>query len=277
MRKKKKLNTWSLMSVAGLCIIVLFAVICILPFVYMFLMSFTQLESTKLRLSDIDITDFSNYIYVFTKNKFFRALINSIIVVAGSCLLNCIISSMAAYGFEKKRFPGKEALFKVYLLTLMVPGQVTMIPTFIMMNKMCLLNTYTALIITGVSAFGPFLVRQFMSGVPDELLESAKIDGCPEHRIFIQIVLPLIKPVMISLLIFTFVSAWNNFLWPLITATKSEMYPLTVALSLLKLQDGTNYGLIMAGATVSFIFPFIMYVLLQRQFVEGIALSGIKG
>ena len=184
---------------------------------------------------------------------------------------------MAAYGFEKKNFPGKEALFRVYLITLMIPGQVTMIPVFIIMNKMSLLNSYFALVVLIINAFGVFLIRQFMSSVPDELLEAAKVDGCPEYRIFLQIVVPLIKPVLVSLVVFTFVTSWNDFLWPLISTTDSSMYTLTVALSLLKTQYQTNYGLVMAGATVSFLFPFIMYVILQKQFVEGIALSGIKG
>ena len=116
-----------------------------------------------------------------------------------------------------------------------------------------------------------------MESVPNELLEAAQVDGCPEYRIFIQIVIPLIKPVLISLVVFTFVTSWNDFLWPLVSTSNSDMYTLTVALYLLKTQYQTNYGLILAGATVSFIFPFLMYVFLQKQFVEGIALSGIKG
>ena len=116
-----------------------------------------------------------------------------------------------------------------------------------------------------------------MDSVPDELLEAAKVDGCPEYRIFIQIVIPLIKPALISLVVFTFVTSWNDFLWPLVSTTDSSMYTLTVSLSLLKTQYATNYGLVLAGAAVSFVFPFILYVFLQKQFVEGIALSGIKG
>ena len=108
-----------------------------------------------------------------------------------------------------------------------------------------------------------------MDTVPDELLEAAKVDRCPEYRIFIQIVIPLIKPVLISLVVFTFVTSWNDFLWPLVSTSNSDMYTLTVALSLLKTQYQTNYGLIMAGATVFFMFPFSMYVLVQKQFVEG--------
>lgn len=275
--KAKKKREWGPASIIGLIMIGLFAILCIAPFVYMVIMSFTSSTTLAIHLEDVHFTDFSNYIYVFTKSGFLRSLFNSVIVVGCACFFNCLIASMAAYGFEKKNFPGKEALFRVYLITLMIPGQVTMIPVFIIMNKMNLLNTYFALIVLIINAFGVFLIRQFMSSVPDELLEAAQVDGCPEYRIFLQIVIPLIKPVLVSLVVFTFVTSWNDFLWPLISATNSDMYTLTVALSLLKTQYQTNYGLILAGATVSFIFPFILYTILQKQFVEGIALSGIKG
>ena len=159
----------------------------------------------------------------------------------------------------------------------MIPGQVTMIPLFVIMKNLGLLNTKTALIIPMIGAFSVFLVKQFVNGVPDELIESAKVDGCPEYRIFIQIVMPLLQPVMITLIVFTFISSWNDFLWPLIAATETETYTLTVALSVLKTQYQVNYGLIMAGSTITFIFPFILYVFLQKQFVQGIALGGVKG
>ena len=274
MKKKQK---WTVFSVLGLLILLLFAAICIAPFIYMTIMSFTQSTTLMLHWSDINFGDFTNFNYVLKKTGFIRARTNSVIVVFCSCLFNCIIASMAAYGFAKKKCPGSKAIFRIYLLTLMIPGQVTMIPVFIMMNKAGLTNTYFALIVVILNAFGVFLIRQFMDTVPDELLEAAKVDGCPEYRIFIQIVIPLIKPVLISLVVFTFVTSWNDFLWPLVSTSNSDMYTLTVALSLLKTQYQTNYGLIMAGATVSFLFPFIMYVFLQKQFVEGIALSGIKG
>ncbi len=274
--RKKKLNSWTPLSVLGLVIEIIFAIICIAPFIYMVVMSFTQSTTLMIHLKEIDFTDFSNYSYVFGRG-FLRSLVNSLVVVVCSCVFNCIISSMAAYGFEKKNFPGKEMIFKVYLATLMIPGQVTMIPVFIIMKKMGVLNTYFSLVVLILNAFGVFLIRQFMASVPDELLEAAKVDGCPEWRIFVQIVLPLIKPVMISLVVFTFVTSWNDFLWPLVSTTDSSMYTLTVALSLLKTQYQTNYGLVMAGATISFMFPFVLYIFLQKQFVEGIALSGIKG
>lgn len=274
---KKKKTQWTPLSVLGLLVLILFAAICIAPFLYMVVMSFTQSTTLMIKWSDVDFTDFSNFQYVLGKSGFTRSLLNSIIVVGCSCFFNCVIASMAAYGFEKKNFPGKEALFSIYLITLMIPGQVTMIPVFIIMNKLNLLNTYFALIVLIINAFGVFLIRQFMAGVPDELLEAALVDGCSDIRIFLQIVIPLIKPVLISLVVFTFVTSWNDFLWPLVSTSKSNMYTLTVSLSLLKTQYQTNYGLVLAGATVSFIFPFLMYVILQKQFVEGIALSGIKG
>ena len=209
MKKKQK---WTVFSVLGLLILLLFAAICIAPFIYMTIMSFTQSTTLMLHWSDINFGDFTNFNYVLKKTGFIRALTNSVIVVFCSCLFNCIIASMAAYGFAKKKFPGSKAIFRIYLLTLMIPGQVTMIPVFIMMNKAGLTNTYFALIVVILNAFGVFLIRQFMDTVPDELLEAAKVDGCPEYRIFIQIVIPLIKPVLISLVVFTFVTSWNDFL-----------------------------------------------------------------
>ena len=238
MKKKQK---WTVFSILGLLILLVFAAICIAPFIYMVIMSFTQSTTLMLHWSDINFGDFTNFNYVLEKTGFIRALTNSVIVVFCSCLFNCIIASMAAYGFAKKKFPGNKMIFRMYLLILMIPGQVTMIPVFIMMNKAGLTNTYFALIVVILNAFGVFLIRQF------------------------------------SLVVFTFVTSWNDFLWPLVSTSNSDMYTLTVALSLLKTQYQTNYGLIMAGATVSFLFPFIMYVFLQKQFVEGIALSGIKG
>ena len=259
-----------------LVLMVVFTVICIMPFVYMLLLSLTQSQSMTFRLQEISL-DLVNYKYVIAKTGFGRALFNSIIIVVFSCGLNCLMSAMAAYGFEKKPIPYKEQLFAIYLATLMIPGQVTLIPVFIIMKKMHLLNTYAAIIIPILNAFGVFLVRQFMSSVPDEIIEAAQVDGCPELKIFFQLVIPLLKPVMISLTVFTFVTSWNNFLWPLVVTTSKEMNTLTVALSLLKTNYSTNYGLITAGATTSFLFPFLLYIFLQKQFVEGIALSGLKG
>jgi multiple sugar transport system permease protein len=228
----------------------------------------------ELHLPDMGIV---NYVRVFKNFDFFGSLKNSIIVSATSCILNCIISTMAAYGFAKKKFPGNNALFFFYIATLMIPGQVTLIPVFTIMKSLHMLNTYPALFLPIINAFGVFLIRQFMLAVPDELLEAADVDGCKEIRKFVFIVIPLVKPALISLTIFTFITSWNDFIWPLVVTTDATHRTLTLALSVLQGNYATNYGLVMAGTTLAFLPPFILYLFLQKQFIEGIALSGIKG
>ncbi len=251
------------------------ALIALYPFVYMLLLSFTDNDSLYLHLKDI-VADLHNYEDVFQRINFGNALKNSVLVSVVTCVLNCILCAMAAYGLEKKRFTGSRAVFAIYLATLAVPGQVTMIPVFLMMKDMGLLNSYVALILPSCDAFGVFLIKQFMTSVPDTLLEAADIDGAGEIYKFTRITVPLITPALVSLTVFTFISSWNAFLWPLVICTDSSMQTLTVALSLLKGRFETNYGLVMAGSTMTFLIPFILYICLQKQFVEGIALSGTK-
>ena len=270
---KKTFSPW---TAAGVLLITLFAVLCLLPLVYMVAVSFTDSESLYIKASDLRPSLY-NYWYAIVKRDFGTALKNSIITVVGSCLLVDVVASMAAYGFEKKPVPGKETLFQGYLATMMIPGQVMLIPMFVMINRAGLTNTYAALILPMVGAFGIFLMRQFMVAVPNELLEAAEMDGCGEIRRFVTIVLPLVQPALITLTIFTFNAAWNNFLWPLIINTRSEMRVLPVTMSTLSSNSTTNYGVVMAGATLTFLFPFVLYVFLQKQFVEGIALGGVKG
>lgn len=252
------------------------AALAFLPFLYMLLLSFTNSDSLYLRLKDIAF-DLHNYRAVFDRINFAVPLKNSMIVAVVTCLLNCLLCAMAAYGIEKKRFAGSKAVFAVYLATLAVPGQVTMIPVFLMMRDLGLMNSYLALVLPACDAFGVFLIKQFMGSVPDALLEAADIDGAGEIYKFTRIVVPLVMPALVSLTVFTFITSWNNFLWPLVICTDSSMHTLTVALSLLKGRFETNYGLVMAGSTMTFLFPFVLYICLQKQFVEGIALSGIKG
>ena len=263
-------------KVIGTVLVTLFAVLCVLPLLYMVAVSFTDSQSLNIRLTDLR-PDLSNYVYAITKRNFGLALKNSVITVVGSCLLVDVVSTMAAYGFEKKPVPGKEALFQGYIATMMIPGQVILIPMFMMMNRAHLSNTYAALILPMVGAFGIFLMRQFMVAVPNELLEAAEIDGCGEVRRFLTIAVPLVQPALITLTVFTFNAAWNNFLWPLIINTRSEMAVLPVTMSTLSSNSTTNYGMVMAGATLTFLFPFVLYIFLQKQFVEGIALGGVKG
>lgn len=246
------------------------------PFVYMALISLTQKTILNFKF---DISKFSliNYSRVFKNFNLLVNFRNSIIVTVSACILNCLVSSMAAYAFAKKKFPFKDKLFFAYLATLMIPGQVTLIPVFVIIKSMGLMNTYPALFLPIINAFGVFLIKQFMENVPNELLEAAKIDGCGENRIFFMIVIPLIKAVLVSLTIFTFITSWNDFLWPLVIASKPNMKTLTLAIAALKGNYSTNYGLVMSGATLTFLPPFLLYMFLQKQFIEGIALNGIKG
>lgn len=273
MEAKKKRSLYC--AAAGILLFLL-ALVALLPFVYMALVSLTQKSALDLRFAG-ESFNLKNYVNVFTNLNIGRAVFNSTVVTGGACILNMIVASMAAYGFSKKEWRGRDQVFMLYLATLMIPGQVTLIPIFTIMKTLNLLNTHIALMLPIVNAFGVFLIRQFMAGVPDELIEAARIDGCGDFRIFLQIVIPLVKPVLVSLTIFTFITNWNDFLWPLVICTDEKMHTLTLAVSALKGNYSTNYGLVMAGSALAFLPPFILYLILQKQFVEGIALTGIKG
>lgn len=168
-------------------------------------------------------------------------------------------------------------MFNMVLATMMIPTQVVFISLYVMMRKANMLNTYVALVIPLVGAFGVFMMRQFIRSVPNDFIEAAQIDGCSELRIYLRVVLPMVRPARITLAVFTFNSAWNMFLWPLIATTKNEMQTLTLATSSLTSHLATNYGYPMAAATISFLVPFVLYCFMQKQFVEGIALGGVKG
>lgn len=259
-----------------LALLLLFAALFALaPFVYMALMSFTQKKILDLHFP-LSEMNWNNYNRIFNSFNMGQAFLNSLIVTGGACLLNNIISAMAAFGFAKKRFPFRDTIFAMYLLTMMIPGQVTLIPVFLIIKNLGLMNTLFALMLPILNAFGVFLMRQFVMSMPDDLLEAAKIDGCGEVRLFVTIVLPLMRTVIISLTIFTFITSWNDFLWPLVTIGEESKKTLTLVIAALKGNYSVHYGLVMAGSMLAFLPPFLLYVLLQKEFVQGIALSGIK-
>lgn len=262
-------------------LLVALILISVFPFVYMFILSLMNTNTMSLNLDKIRTADwtFQNYVNLFNSSDggMLRFIINSTVVTVYAVLVTCLVSAMAAYAFVKKRFMGRDKLYYVYVMTMMVPAQALLIPTFLLVREMGLINTYTSLALPTYNAFGVMLVRSFMKNLPDELLEAADIDGCGEIRKFVTIVLPLIKPAMVSLAIFTFISVWGSLLWPLVVAS-GDMTTITQAVANMKGSlSKPNYGYIMAATTVTFLPPFILYVFLQKQFVEGIALSGIKG
>lgn len=250
--------------------------VALLPFLFMVV---TSIQRTTMITVAFDPAKFTldNYARVFADGGFGAALVTSIIVVTLACLVNAIVCSLAAYAFAKKPFPGSEALFWVYIATMMVPGQVTLIPLFIMMKNLGLLNTYVSLFLPVINAFGVFLIRQFMESIPNEMIEAARIDGANEMQIFGRIVLPAIRPAIVALTVFTFLTTWNDFLWPLVSITNEKMQTVTLAVANLQGRYMTDFGLVMAGATVSFLVPLAMYFILQKQFVEGITSSSVKG
>lgn len=203
---------------------------------------------------------------------------NSIVVALFTVAGNLVFCSMVGYALAKMDFPGKKALFLVVMVTLMVPGVVTFVPLFVMVSSLGLVDSYAALILPFVTTpLGVFLMRQFMLGIPDPLLEAARIDGAGELRIFARIVMPLCGPPLATLGILTFLASWNNFLWPLVAAQTEAKYTLPVALSLYSTgQNATDYGLLLAGSVLVIAPIILLFVFLQRYFIQGIASTGLK-
>ena len=252
----------------------------VLPFVWMVLGSFkTQGELLRRPVTwwPQDPT-LDNYVRWFTDLNIDHFFMNSLLVASVTVVGNLLFCSMVGYALAKMDFAGKRVLFLLVMVTLMVPGVVTFVPLFVMVSKLGLVNTYPGLILPFlVSPLGVFLMRQFMMGIPDSLIEAARIDGAGEFRTFARIVMPLCGPPLATLGILTFLGSWNNFLWPLVAGQSQEKYTLPVALSLYSTgQNATDYGLLLAGA-VLVIAPIVaLFIALQRFFIQGIASTGIK-
>ena len=254
----------------------------IIPFVYMALLALMEDNYSRiLSFKRIKEATFSlqNFINVFTANNFDRYLLNSVIVAVLGAFISVLISTMAAYAFAKKRFPGRKTVQSIYSMTMMIPTAVMTVPLFLIVKKMGLYGSYFGLSIPVFSgAFGTLLIYSFMKSVPDELLESAELDGCGEIGKFFRIVVPLVKSAMLSVAIFAIISAWGQLLWPQVIAPKQDMSTVTAAIARMTGGDDmNNYGYIMAASTLGFIPPLIVYGFLQKQFIESIAASGIKG
>jgi alpha-1,4-digalacturonate transport system permease protein len=209
--------------------------------------------------------------------NYMRYFMNSVIVTTVATFLTLLINSMAAYAFAKYNFRGRDGLFVMTLAMIMIPLQVILIPIYLVVSSLGLVNTYWGMIIPAAATpTGVFIIRQYMLTIPDELIEAARIDGAGEFRIFARIVLPLCRPALAVVAIFSILWRWNDFLWPLLIAQKEELYTLPVALALLNGQLVVPYNIVLAMSVMSIIPVLFMFVFMQRQIVQGIAQTGIK-
>ena len=257
----------------------LMAAVMILPFLWML--------SSSLKL-DKDVFTFPiqwipknprwmNYKDIWTKIPMGLFVFNTAKLTLIVTVLQLLTSSFAAYAFSKLHFKGRDALFLGYIATIAMPWQVYMVPQFIMMRNFHLNNTHLALItIQAFTAFGVFLMRQFYQGIPDELCEAARIDGMNEYEIWWKIMLPLSKPALSTLIIYTFVRTWNDFLGPMIYLTRTNLKTIQIGLRMFISQYSSEYGLIMAASVVTLITVLIVFLSMQQSFVQGIASTGIK-
>lgn len=225
-----------------------------------------------------DVPTLDNYRALFQRigmGGYFR---NSVLVSSAITLLSLMINAMAGYAFAKLRFAGRERIFKALLAALVIPSQVTMLPLFLMLKEMGLVNSYAGVVIPGLaSIFGIFLVRQYARSIPDELMEAARIDGAGEWRIFFRIVLPMLKPVLVTLAIFTFMGSWNDFMWPLIVLTDQTHQTLPVALASLSREHIQDVEMMMAGAVLTVTPVLLLFLALQRYYIQGLLLGSVKG
>lgn len=270
-------RTGSVLTHAAL---VIGAVAMIGPFAWQLLTAFKSLpESTTVPPSILPREWlWSNFAEVFELLPFGQQLLNSVIVAAAVTLGQLAFCSLGAYAFARLEFRGRELIFALFLSVLMVPKQLLILPQYQIMSGLGLLNSLPALILPGLfSAFGTFLLRQFFATIPKDFEEAALLDGAGRFRIFFSIMLPLVKPALAALAVITVMHSWNDLLWPLVVNTAPASMPISAGLTSLQGQEWTDYPVLMSGALMASIPMLLVYLALQRQFVQGIALSGTKG
>ena len=220
---------------------------------------------------------FDPYTELFTLLPMARALFNSLFVASSVTLSNMFFCSLAGYAFAKLRFPGRDAIFLAFISAMMIPWQVFLIPGFVIVKHLGWLNTFWALIIPNLAMpFGIFLCRQYIMSIPDGLIEAARIDGYNEFGIYGKIILPLLTPALATLAIFTFLSQWNSFVWPLIVTQSSTMRTVPLIIAVLNGQFGANFAMVMAGALVVTLPMLLIFLVFQRQFIKGVFLTSIR-
>jgi multiple sugar transport system permease protein len=221
---------------------------------------------------------FVHYEALFTRMNVARYVLNSAVIALLVTAISVLINSMAGYAFAKLRFRGRERLFKVLLSAMIIPAQIAMLPLFLMLKEMGLINTYWGVVIPGMaSIFGIFLVRQYALSIPDSLIDAARADGAGEFRIYSTIILPLCMPILVTLGIFTFMGTWNDFLWPLIVLADESMHTLPVALANLVGEHAQDTELMMAGSVLTVLPVLLVFMMLQRYYIAGMMAGSVKG
>ena len=220
----------------------------------------------------------ANYVQLFARDHMGGYLLNSLLLAGATTLLSLLCNLTAGYAFAKLQFRSRDALFRGLLGALVIPAQVAMMPLFLLLKSLGLVNTFAGVVLPALaSIFGVFLVRQYARSIPDELLEAARIDGAGEGRIFFVIVLPLLRPVIATLAILTFLASWNDFIWPLIVLSDQDYQTLPVALASLSREHVMDNELMMAGAVVTVLPVLLLFIALQRHYLQGLMLGGVKG
>jgi multiple sugar transport system permease protein len=261
-------------------VLIIGAVLMIFPFIWQLFTAFKSLPDSIQVPPSLLPTNwvFTNFAEVFDSMPFAQMFLNSVVLTIGRTVGQVVLCTMAGYAFARIPFPGRNALFVLFLSVLMVPSQLYLLPQYEIIQALGWLNTLQALIVPGIfSAFGTFLMRQFFLSMPAELEEAARIDGANPWQTFWRIMVPLAKPGIIALVVFTVLWSWNDLLWPLIVTTDPMKMPLSVGLSQLVGLHSTNYPVLMAGALLATLPMLITFMILQRQFIQGIAFSGSKG
>jgi multiple sugar transport system permease protein len=262
--------------------ITLLALLFVLPILWMYLTSFrTQADARTIpfRFIPEELTlDAYRFVFFDSENPVLRWALNSFIAATLHCVLVLVVSSLAAYALARMRFRGRNLIFAVLIATMFLPGFVFLMPNYLLMDQLMWTDTLWALVVPGAAgAFNVFFLRQFFLSIPRELEETALIDGANSWIIFSRIVLPLAKPALVTLAVLAFLANWNDFIWPIFVLFSPERLTLAPGLATLQGAEATNYPVVMAGATIASIPVLILYVVLQRYIIEGVATSGIKG
>lgn len=272
--------TETVITILSHAVLIFASLVAVAPFVWAFMTSLKQPDAIFTTVTQLVPSDptLENYVTVWTENPFDRWVFNSLILTTGAVFLTLLLDSLAGYALAKGEFVGRSVLFAAVIGTLVIPPQVVMVPLFIGMGWINWHNTYWAMMVLYIAnPFGTYLMRQFFLGIPNELLEAARMDGCTTFQIYTRIMLPIAKPALASLAIFTFIFTWGGFLWPLVITNNSSMFPLQVGIGLLSGPYTQQWGPLLAASLMAALPVLVAYLFAQQSFMKGITLSGRKG